>query len=61
MRVITILFLCCFALCTLGWFQTSVCQTDDPINHPTPCSRLFGLMGTVVCVGATWYILSAKK
>ena len=60
MRALSIILICCLAWMILGLLQTATCKSKDPINDPTPCTRLWGAAGCAILFYTIWMLYKKK-
>lgn len=60
MRALSIVLICCIALMTTAFLQANTCESKDPVNDPTPCTRLWGAAGCAVLLYSIWLLFKKK-
>lgn len=60
MRALSIILMCCLALMVTAVLQANTCESKDPVNNPTPCTRLWGTTGCAILVYAIWMLYKKK-
>ena len=60
MKALSIIIICCLALLVTSVLQANTCKSKDPVNDPTPCTRLWGAAGCAILVYTIWMLYKKK-
>jgi len=60
MRALSIIIICCLALLVTSVLQANTCKSTDPVNDPTPCTRLWGATGCAILFYTIWMLYKKK-